>query len=134
MPWEKITDFKSQVKVGDKLRDIYNGPHIVTVIGEKYYLLQSESFVEEQVDLQVDPCRPKLREIYRKPERWTPKQGEQYWYVTSKGYADESTRCWDSTDYFDNCFRTEAQAEEAAKRVRKTIHDYQEELMEEGEE
>lgn len=83
-------------------------------------------------DLQIEAYPTWYEEV--KPERWEPKEGEGFWtfdedcivlYVNGVDkYTLTMTR---SLGYF----KTKEQAEEAAKRVRACLREYQEELMKE---
>ncbi len=67
-------------------------------------------------------------------KRWKPKKGDTYYWFDSHYHV--RNYCWnnDTIDNFmftsDNCFRTEEQAEEAAKRVREVLEKYHEEIGE----
>lgn len=81
---------------------------------------------------------PKAKTIppspYFKPEpkRWKAKPFESYWFVD--GQINENWMRW--TDHSENlnrynngnCFKTQAQAIEAARRVRETLLNYHKEL------
>jgi len=70
-----------------------------------------------------------------KPERWRAENGQIYYYITAEGEdtyqewlgsADDKWRWLNG-----NVFFTEAQAKEAARRVKATLQAYQEELLNE---
>lgn len=67
-------------------------------------------------------------------ERWEPKLGDKYYLVRPEGSycRNENIRDTHHHKYFDfgNCFRTQAQATEAAKRIKQTLMDYHRELSE----
>ncbi len=131
MPWEKVTNFKEQVKVGDKIRSAYFSKHgEVTAIGVTHFLAKFSRYGEQAfANLFGDSC-----EVYRKPKRWVPEIGERYWGMG----LDGRVLSWTNYKRFDarvvefgSAFRTREQAEEAAKRIRQTLHDYHEELLKE---
>nr|DAY13814.1 MAG TPA: hypothetical protein [Caudoviricetes sp.] len=67
--------------------------------------------------------------------RWRAKRGEYYFLFRSTTLkVDCYTECFDEIDanlyYSDNYFRTNEQAEEAAKRVKEVLHKYHEEIGE----
>lgn len=71
--------------------------------------------------------------------RWRAKEGEKYSYVNSNMEVSTSRRPkdgnfkydYESNNYFSyNYFRTQEQAEEAAKRVKETLKKYHEEIGE----
>ena len=66
--------------------------------------------------------------------RWRAEDGEEYYYVGNQGILmvdREDGMCTDQNRYlFDNYFRTEEQAEEAARRVKETLRKYHEEIGE----
>ena len=66
--------------------------------------------------------------------RWRAKDGENYYYVGNQGFLivdTEDSHITDKNRYeFFNYFRTEEQAEEAAKRVKETLRNYHEEIGE----
>lgn len=70
-----------------------------------------------------------------KPERWRPIYGQESFRVYDSGRV--GTDIWDGSSLdkarFENgnLFRTEAQAQEAARRVKATLLAYQEELLNE---
>ncbi len=74
-------------------------------------------------------------EGWRPPrKRWKPKKGDTYYWFDSHYHV--RNYCWnnDTIDNFmftsDNCFRTEEQAKEAAKRVREVLDKYHDEIGE----
>jgi hypothetical protein len=77
-------------------------------------------------------------EPYVKPEpqRWKPESEQLYHYVTDSGFehrliaTDNEYRFLRRYD-FGNCFKTQAQAQEAARRVRELLLNYHEELSNE---
>ena len=67
--------------------------------------------------------------------RWRAKRGEHYFLFRSTTLkVDCYTECFDEIDanlyHSDNYFRTNEQAEEAAKRVKEVLHKYHEEIGE----
>ena len=66
--------------------------------------------------------------------RWRAKEGEDYYYITGRGHVvgdEEGGLPEDIERYeFGNYFRTQEQAEEAAKRVKEALHKYHEEIGE----
>lgn len=67
--------------------------------------------------------------------RWRAKRGEYYFLFRSTTLkVDCYTECFDEIDanlyHSDNYFRTNEQAEEAAKRVKEVLHKYHEEIGE----
>jgi hypothetical protein len=73
-------------------------------------------------------------EPYVKPEpkRWKPQEGHGYYVIRSSGIAvytiSHDTLSNECTYNFGNCFETEAQAIEAARRVRELLLNYHKEL------
>ena len=67
------------------------------------------------------------------PQRWKPKKGERYHYVTirAKIYSGIYEQAYDMYEA-GNCFQTSAQAIEAARRVRETLLNYHKELSNES--
>ena len=57
--------------------------------------------------------------------QWRPKDGETYWIVNNRGFAESYTWYDDVFDQlrfnFGNCFRTKEEAEAAAERVKKAL-------------
>lgn len=66
--------------------------------------------------------------------RWRAKDGEKYHYVFSTTEVNDTTYYNSLANRLrvenGNCFRTEEQAEEAAKRVKETLRKYHEEIGE----
>ena len=66
--------------------------------------------------------------------RWEAKDGEKYHYVFSTIEVNDTTHCNRLADRLrvgnGNCFRTEEQAEEAARRVKETLRKFHEEIGE----
>jgi hypothetical protein len=146
MPWKPVKDFKAEVKVGDKLQNPkhYQETHPrdcngccdggkVTAIGEEYFLLKDK---REQREFR------KLIEYegwqkWHEPKRWVPKENETYYNV---GRNSDMSVCQTTflTAFLPdaerieigNCFRTVAQALEAARRIKEVLSKYQDELME----
>ncbi len=64
--------------------------------------------------------------------RWKPEYSEHYWHVAVTGRVEVTT--WEDRGFDEklysggNCFKTEEQAQEAAKRVKATLLEYHEEL------
>jgi hypothetical protein len=65
------------------------------------------------------------------PQRWKPQKNEWYWTVNNDALVNS---LW-GDDFIDrerfaafNCFQTQAQAEEAARRVRQLLLNYHKEL------
>lgn len=74
-------------------------------------------------------------EPYVKPElmkRWKPDNGQKSYYLASHGMAfvtfNDEDFVRQQRYHFGNCFRTQAQAKEAARRVRETLLNYHKEL------
>lgn len=91
---------------------------------------------EEGGELMLYPSKDcRTWEGWRPPrERWKPKDGDAYYWFDSHDHV--RNYCWnnDTIDNSmftsDNCFRTEEQAKEAAKRIRETLEKYHEEIGE----
>jgi hypothetical protein len=70
------------------------------------------------------------------PQRWKPKEGHGYYVIRASGtivYTVNYDTLLDERNLkFGNCFETEAQAEEAARRVRETLLNYHKELNNES--
>lgn len=66
--------------------------------------------------------------------RWRAEDGKSYYYVGNQGILmvdTEDGHIADKNRYeFSNYFRTSEQAEEAAKRVKETLHKFHEEIGE----
>ena len=66
--------------------------------------------------------------------RWRAKDGDKYWYIRidlSTDFVTDTQHYFDGKQYkSNNYFRTEKQAEEAAKRVKETLKKYHEEIEE----
>ena len=66
------------------------------------------------------------------PQRWKPGDKNGYYAIRISGFVDYSIShdtLWDEWLYnFGNCFETEAQAKEAARRVRELLLNYHKEL------
>lgn len=66
--------------------------------------------------------------------RWIAPENHKYWYCSNNLEVVKITNCGYNCDYkMYNCgnyFRTEEQAEEAAKRVKETLRNYHEEIGE----
>ena len=84
-------------------------------------------FYEKELDALPEWFEPVI-------ERWKPKEGDTYWVIWTNGdFIDFE---WDDYEEdqrkynFGNCFQTREQAEEAVRRVRKTLLDYHQELAE----
>lgn len=83
-------------------------------------------------DLRVESNPTWYEEV--KPERWMPKIGSVYHYVKPDF---STTATWNygevGSDLFAayNCFETEKQAEEAARRMKEVLIAYQDELINE---
>jgi hypothetical protein len=79
----------------------------------------------------IDPIKPKkglrtvMAEEEKPKERWKPDYGKRYFVITAFGRVQ--TRSWeeDDLDYdcsmFGNCFRTEAEAQSAAEKVKELL-------------
>jgi|688.fasta_scaffold00957_3 hypothetical protein len=71
--------------------------------------------------------------VKTEPQRWKPESEQLYHYVTDSGFehrliaTDNEYRFLRRYD-FGNCFKTQAQAQEAARRVRETLLNYHKEL------
>ncbi len=72
-------------------------------------------------------------------KRWKPENRETYYliYMDNTGGEIGSSRWSDNSVHKDrwlrsNCFRTDKQAEEAAKRIKQTLLDYHKEIAYEG--
>jgi hypothetical protein len=67
------------------------------------------------------------------PQRWTPNYMDRYWYVTVDHKVATGVWMDAPSDYNRyegcNCFQTEEQAEEAARRMRELLINYHKELM-----
>ncbi len=91
---------------------------------------------EEGGELMLFPSKDcRTWEGWRPPrKRWKPKDGDTYYWFDSHDHV--RNYCWnnDTIDNSmftsDNCFRTEEQAKEAAKRVREVLEKYHEEIGE----
>ncbi len=130
MSWEKVTDFKAQVKVGDTLR-IHTGyseslKGTVTGIGVCGFLLQ-DSLKRYECYINFD----NNIEVFRKPKRW--RAGEGYIYYHTDMQHTVARGDWrlveDNLNYkHGNYFETKEQAEEAARRIREVLKQYHNEL------
>lgn len=71
-------------------------------------------------------------------ERWKPGHGELYWALGDLAKCGPFRYCWDDIDHdwasfnAGDCFRTQEQAEEAAKRIKDALMKYHAELDEEA--
>lgn len=87
------------------------------------------------------PIKEPATYVKPEPERWKPEIGGRYHYVTTrvKSWSGIHKQSYDEGSYTidmylsdmyenGNCFKTEAQAEEAARRVREILLNYHKEL------
>ena len=69
----------------------------------------------------------------KEPERWRAVEGERFFYVDSDGLVCAQNDYYESNhdDMYNsgNYLRTDAEAVEARKRIRKTLSDYHKEIL-----
>ena len=150
---KQVQEFKD----GDVLTSIFNGQNVIFKEMEKcgtfavyYNDLGSinygwiiDSFrhaTEEEKQLLFDKMKEQglkwnAEEKRVEKIRWRAKRGEYYFLFRSTTLkVDCYTECFDEIDanlyHSDNYFRTNEQAEEAAKRVKEVLHKYHEEIGE----
>ena len=86
--------------------------------------ISASNFKEEDIDLWTDEILAFFADDPPEPERWKPKEGEEFCFITHAGYVyceNYSDKTNEDFWEFGNCFKTREETEQARDKVKETL-------------